>query len=263
MNNVEKSHYLSSLLDLKSTVIGFKFLKTQSDFETYPAQKAKNKTTYCAMLKKSMTKGLIKANLENLNCPGAARALGLMEIPEAFKSGVYGLNMNIYKDISVSKFVAATVINQQERSSGFVVGPLADFQDTVDVVIILGNPYQAMRIAQAYTYHCGIKKDFTITGNQAFCSELTATPYLNKNINFSMLCAGTRFMAKWDDNTMGVGIYGDFVEKIIEGIIGTLNSVEPNPKKKKIEANLEATSLETIPIRMNENYYLSIYTLNK
>ena len=78
-----------------------------------------------------------------------------------------------------------------------------------------------------------------------------------------MLCAGTRFMAKWDDNTMGVGIYGDFVEKIIEGIIGTLNSVEPNAKKKKIEANLEATSLETIPIRMNENYYLSIYTLNK
>lgn len=263
MTNAEKSLYLSSLLDLKFPPIGFKFLKTPTDFETYPVEQAKNKTTYCAMLKKYMTKGLIKANLKNLTCPGAARALGLMEIPEAFTSGVYGLNMNIYKDITISKFVAATVINNQERSSGFVVGPLLDFKDDVDVVIVLGNPYQMMRVTQAYTYGFGIKKDFTITGNQAFCSELTATPYLNKNINFSMLCAGTRFMAKWDDNTMGVGIYGDFVEKIIEGIIGTLNSVEPNAKKKKIEANLQANSLEAIPIRMNENYYLSVYTLNK
>jgi len=264
MTNLEQSDYLSALLDLKFIPVGFKFLKTKEEFEIFEAQTTKNKTAYCALLKKSMTKGLIKATVKNLNCPGAARALGLMEIPEIFKSGVHGLKMNIYKDVNISKSVASNVIYAKELHYGFVVGPLADFSYNTDVVILLGSPYQAMRVAQSYTYGYGIKKDITLTGNQAFCSELTATPFLNQNINFSMLCSGTRFIAKWDDNTLGIGIYGEFVKKIIEGILGTLNSIEPNAKKKKIIQNLEnkKLSLQNIDIKMNENYYLDCYTLN-
>lgn len=181
MQNLEKSLYLISLLGLESPPIAFKFLKNETEFNDFKATRTKNKTTYCALLKKSMTKGIIKANLKNLNCPGAARALGLMEIPEKFTSGVYGLNLKIYKDINISKYVAANVINCKEMSSGFSVGKLADFEEDTDVVILLTNSYQTMRLAQAYTYGYGIKKDFVLTGNQAFCSELTATPFLNKN----------------------------------------------------------------------------------
>ena len=264
MTNLQKSDALSALLDLKFVPIGFKFLKTKNEFESFEAQTTKNKTTYCSLLKKSMTKGLIKATVENLNCPGAARALGLMEIPENFKTGIYGYKLNIYKDVTISKFVASNVITIKERSHGFAVGPLSQFTDPVDVVILLGSAYQAMRIAQSYTYGYGIKKDFAMSGNQAFCSELTATPFLNQTINFSMLCAGTRFMAKWDDNTLGMGIYGEFVEKIIDGILGTLNSVEPNVKKKKIMENLadKKLSFPHMNIKLDDNYYLNVYTLN-
>lgn len=50
-----------------------------------------------------------------------------------------------------------------------------------------------MRIVQAYTYKYGVHKNITLGGNQGICSECTAVPYENNDLNISTLCSGTRF----------------------------------------------------------------------
>ena len=82
----EKTNLLSSLLDLERSPIAVKFLVNDDDYNNFKCDEVKGRMTYCLMVKKAITSGLtMKATIKNINCPGAARALGLMEISDDFK----------------------------------------------------------------------------------------------------------------------------------------------------------------------------------
>jgi uncharacterized protein (DUF169 family) len=118
---------------------------------------------------------------------------------------------------------------------GLELRPLKDFSAcNPDVVIMVVEPYAAMRLIQAYSFHFGMKTDFRMTGNQAFCSELTAAPYLLNDINFSALCSGTRHLCNWSDHEVGVGMAYDKLPWIVDGLICTLPETEPRKKKDAI-----------------------------
>lgn len=266
METNKKTELLSSLLDLEREPIAVKFLINDDDFNGFDCDEVKGRMTYCLMVKKAMSSGLMmKATIKNINCPGAARALGLMEISDDFKSGEYGRNLNIYKNQLISKKVANEITFCNHKVRGFAVGPLKNFKQDPDVVLMVINPYRAMRIVQAHTFNNGIHKNFTISGNQAYCSELTAVPYEKNAINLSLFCSGTRAVGGWDESEMGVGFPFHFIDDIIEGLVGTLNAVEPNNKKEKISENLEEADLDSvdIEIRLNENYYRNVYNLKR
>lgn len=262
----EKTNLLSSLLDLERSPIAVKFLVNDDDYNNFKCDEVKGRMTYCLMVKKAITSGItMKATIKNINCPGAARALGLMEISDDFKSGEYGRNLNIYKNLLISKKVANEITFCNHKVRGFAVGPLSEFEEDPDVVLMVVTPYIAMRIVQAHTFNNGIHNNFTISGNQAYCSELTAVPYVKNTINLSLLCSGTRAVGGWDEGEMGVGFPFHFLNDIIGGVIGTLNAVEPNNKKELISKSLEGNNVNSdgIEIRLNENYYRNVYTLKK
>jgi uncharacterized protein (DUF169 family) len=266
MNTREKTNLLASLLDLDRVPIAVKFLVNNSDYDNFECDEVKGRMTYCLMVKKTITSGLMmKATIKNINCPGAARALGLMEISDDFKSGGYGRNLKIYKNLLISKKVANEITFCNHNVRGFAVGPLSEFKEDPDVVLMVVTPYKAMRIVQAHTFNNGIHNSFTVSGNQAYCSELTAVPYEKNAINLSLFCSGTRAVGGWDEGEMGVGFPFHFLDNIIEGVIGTLNAVEPNSKKEVISKNIVENNVNSneIEIRLNENYYRNVYTLKK
>jgi len=266
MSIEERTKLFSSLLDLERAPIGVKFLVNEDDYNNFECDEVKGRMTYCLIVKKAITSGqMMKATIKNINCPGAARALGLMEISDDFKSGEYGRNLKIYKNLLISKKVANEIVFCNHKVRGFAVGPLSEFKDDPDVVLMVVTPYKAMRIVQAHTYNNGIHKNFTISGNQAYCSEMTAVPYEKNTINLSLFCSGTRAVGGWGEGEMGVGFPFHFLEDIIEGVVGTLNAVEPNSKKEVISKNLEDNDVNSdgIDIRLNENYYRNVYTLKK
>ena len=76
----------------------------------------------------------------------------------------------------------------------------------MDVVQIISNPYNYMRIVQGYAYYNGEPKSISILGNQAVCHKCTACPYVLKDINISLICIGTRHRAGLRDEDMLVGI---------------------------------------------------------
>ena len=135
-----------------------------------------------------------------------------------------------------------------------------DYNEEPDVVIFVCKPYQAMRLSHGYAYHHGYANEIKLSGMQAICEECTSYPYENGCFNVSMMCSGTRMMAGWKDDEMGVGMpYRIFID-VLDGLIKTVNPLERNKHKKIIKEKLEKNNLsDLLDIRMNENYDDSCY----
>lgn len=93
-----------------------------------------------------------------------------------------------------------------------------------------------------------------MTGNQAFCSELTATPYLLDDINFSTLCSGTRHICNWSDHEVAVGIPYNRLPLVVDGLFETLPETEPVKKKEAILERAAQRGRE-IDVRPGREYF--------
>ena len=136
--------------------------------------------------------------------------------------------------------------------------PLEAYNEEPDVVLVVTNPYNSMRIIQAYTHVFGFSTAYKMSGNQAICSECTAFPFESNNINVSMLCAGTRFKAKWGDEEMAIGFPFNQFLSIVKGLYATLDLIEPNEKKAEIEKRFGETDKTPPLIQYNKNYYTGL-----
>lgn len=107
---------------------------------------------------------------------------------------------------------------------GLAIVPLKDCQVTPDVVILMTNALQSMRLVQGYEYFTGKKPVIDMDAMQGMCSELTVSPYLTGEMNVSVLCPSTRMLCKWDENDMAVGIPFELFETITKGVEATIPS---------------------------------------
>lgn len=252
----EKISILPILLNLKRKIVAVRIIKDKKEYDSINAKEVKNKATYCYIIKRGGAGEYFKAKADNFLCQGASKALGLMDTPENVISGEVYEASGLYKECEVAKLAQEDVKYIEERNYGVEVFPLDDYpRKKFDVAIIVDESYPIMRITQGYSYYYGINKSIRIGANQAICSESTATPYLEDDINISMLCSGTRFFAKWDKNDVSIGIPYSKINNIIDGIINTINPTEPNKKKIKIIEELSKRGID-LRIELNKNYYV-------
>ncbi|MBY6797130.1 DUF169 domain-containing protein [Clostridium botulinum] len=247
---------LYATLNLERKMVGIKFIFTKEHFEKLDIPKLNSKVNYCYMVKMASNGREFKANEENFNCLASARALGIISSNNYVDSGQHYGKHGLYDSLATAKKVQKDITFINHSIYGIEIRPLENFIKEPDVVIIITNPYNVMRIVQAYTYKYGVHKNITLGGNQGICSECTAVPYENNDLNISTLCSGTRFFCKWDECDMGVGFPFNKLKDIENGILKTLNPTEQNYKKKKIE--LKCKNIENnIDIKYNENYFVN------
>lgn len=252
----DKISILPILLNLKRKIVGVRIIKNKEEYDSINVREIKSKVTYCYMIKRGGSGQHFKAKADKFWCMGASKALGLIDVPENVISGEVYESLGLYIDREVAKSAQKDVKYIEERNYGIEVFPLDDYPNRkFDVAIIVDTSYPIMRITQGYSYYYGINKSIRIGGNQAICSESTATPYLEDDINISMLCSGTRFFAKWDENDISIGIPYSKMNNIIDGIINTINSTEPNEKKLKIIEELSKKGID-LGIELDKNYYI-------
>lgn len=247
---------LDCILDLSRDIVGVKFIFTEEEFEHINIEQVKFKMSYCNTVRLASQGRSFKANLNHFFCKASARALGLMDVNDEIISGRLYYSFKMYNSVGIAKEVQKNVTYIDHKIYGIVVKPLQCFEEEADVVIMIVNPYQAMRIVQGYSYHYGIAKNIKLTGNQGLCSECTATPYENNDLNISLLCANTRLAAKWNDNEMGVGMPFHMFSTIAKGIIQTLNPSEPNSRKRKITEYAKEKEID-IDVELGTSYYRS------
>ena len=93
-----------------------------------------------------------------------------------------------------------------------------------------------------------------MAGDQGVCADLTAAPFNNNDMNFSVLCAGTRKMARWEDDEMGVGLPIHQFPGLTDGVLQTLNYIEYPDRKQKIREVLDSPDELGIEIQDQLHY---------
>ena len=183
------------------------------------------------------------------------QVFGLGPLNPCNSKGENWARLGLYKDAELSRTVRGELVYLPQKYFGVTVAPVEKQSGFPDVVLIVSNPYNVMRIVQGYAYSYGMPKSVNLIGNQAVCLECTARPYAVKDMNLSLLCIGTRHRAGWEDEEMAVGIPGEQFADVVTGLMSTLNQMENDENKKKIEVKLKRQNIP-FEIRYGYNYYM-------
>lgn len=230
---------LNKALGLKRRIIGVRFLYFKSEYQKLELEEYGKRTSYCMMVQRAMSGGHFKACAEHFGCRCALEALGLDEEMECVVSGERYYSIKLYETRAVAKAVTRDISRIQQKIYGIEIGPLEELADA-DVALFMVNAYQLMRVVEGYSYKYGIPKHLYMAGNQGVCADLTAGPFEKNDLNFSVLCAGTRKMCGWTDDEMGVGVPIQQLAPLTEGILATLNYIEYPERKQAIRGRLES-----------------------
>ncbi|WP_240841459.1 DUF169 domain-containing protein [Acidaminobacter sp. JC074] len=244
---------LKDVLKLDREIVGVTLCMNKEDYLVSGVKELKEKMSYCNMVKYGTKGKAFKARLDHFFCGGSQRALGMRPLEDNVMTGEEYYSYKMYESLQVAKSVQEEVTYLPNGTYGVIVEPLKDARKP-DIVIMILNPYQAMRLTQAYAFSNGVAKNIKFTGNQGICSECTAVPYINQDMNVSLLCANTRFSAKWQDHEMAVGLPYQMFEDLVTGLVKTLNASEPD--KRKVEM-MDLKDKYGLDISLKTSYYKS------
>lgn len=254
---------LESYLELDRKPVGIKFFFNQEKFANFEIPQRNRKLTYCNSVQLASKGHSMKLTKENQSCLNGSMALNFIDVPEAMANGKGRFSKNIYKTKEISKSINDDMEFIKDRPVGIVVMPLENYKENPDIVIVVSKSYNIMRIIQAYGYFNGYSNNLRTTGLQAICQDLTTYPYNTEDINISLLCPGTRLVADWEMDEIGIGIPFKKWNEIVEGIVETTNPFSRDDKKQAIINKLKEKSLDSSKIKLGENYDDGSYTGGK
>lgn len=252
----DRTVLLQDILGLSEKIVGIKFLFTEKEFQEAGVDQMSGKTTYCRMVYNAAKGDSMKVNFDNFSCFGAARSLGIVDIDEYYTSGRFFYPRGLYKDMAISREVSNNITRCDHHVYGLQVGALEDFDTQPDVIIVIAKNQQMMRLIQGYTYSFGVCKSLKMMGNQAICSEATATPYVTNDMNLTMLCKGARVNGIGGENedSLAMGIVYNKFEGLVEGVGMTITAIEHNNVKDRI-----AAVTDEFPIVKDTGYGVPFY----
>lgn len=254
-----------AIINTKRKIVGIKLLSTQEEYNSLDVKPLTNPISYCVAVKSASMGHRIKLSLKTSGCGGSSRVLGLIKPGSGYYDGTDSFNLGLYRNKELARECAGQMTMLVSDTYGVVVQPVEYFTGdmTPDVVIVISNPRECMRILQGYSYHFGITKDISMSGNQGVCSELTAYPLVNNTINISLLCSGTRYLAGWEENEMAAGIPFTMFSKVIDGIYQTINPIEMDERKENIQRSLREANIGDLCIQYGKTYYTELEKLKR
>jgi uncharacterized protein (DUF169 family) len=230
-------------LDFKRKPVGVKLLFTEEEYEGIEWKEPRVPLAYCVVVEKA-TRGMnFKAKLEHISCDGGTTALNLEPSTDRIESGEEYFSYNLYKTPAAARRVREGVpglYRTGAKTIGLAIAPLEKFDIIPDVIIFIINPYQAMRIQQGYLYEAGGRIELSGASMQAICAESTVQPYMTGKLNTTALCPSTRFLAKWKDEEMAIGLPYEKFKSVVEGVIATIDSTDTRKRKNEIIKRFES-----------------------
>lgn len=247
---------LTLALNLEYSIVGVKLLQSEDDYLKNEFEELKGKAAYCQMVKQGAQGGSSKSTIESHSCDGGTTALALESSNPRIESGEEYFSYNLYNTRSAARRMRRSITSldyNTEKNYGVAVGALEKFVSVPDVLIIVCNAYQAMRLMQGYSYCTGEKTSCDIGAMQALCSELTVVPLVTGKINLSVFCPSTRMLCKWNDDQMAVGIPFEKFYDVVDGVFGTMQTTDSKEKKKEIIDRFKSNNI-TIDLDIKKGY---------
>lgn len=247
---------LKAMLNLERLPVGVKLVYFKEDYDKYAAKELISPMNYCVAIRSAGYGHSVKITKETSRCMGSTTALGFQPPSAAFYDGTEGCQMGLFTDQKVAAETSSQFKILKKQLFGIIVKPLEEFNESEpDVVIIVSNPRECMRLLQGYTCTYGMQPDLCASGNQAMCVECTAYPIMTEKLNISLMCSGTRHHAKWHETDMAVGIPYSKFKGTVDGIYRTINGTEPDERKKEMIEELKKIDCDTENITLGTAYF--------
>jgi uncharacterized protein (DUF169 family) len=216
-NYVELSSKLKTILGLKGSPVAVKLVNGK---EEIPAgvQEITEKLRHCEMVQKARSGATFYATKDHHACAGGAGALGVMETPEKIKTGEFYFGLGRFKTLEAAKKTMDAVPRTGKHFFATMYAPLENANFTPDVIVVIGDPKQMLRIAQANIYEEGGRNIVGFSGIQSLCADAVAQVYNTGKMNATFGCDGSRKYAKISDDELIVGIPAKDLESIVSAL---------------------------------------------
>lgn len=201
----ELSSKLKSILVLKGSPVAVKLARTKEEIPAGMPELAE-KARHCEMVQKAKNGETFFAPKEKHACAGGASALGIMEMPGYIGNGDFYFSLGRFSTRNAAKRTVDDVPRLDEHCFATMYAPLEKATFQPDVVVIIGNPKQLLRIAQSNIYNTGGRNYIDFSGIQSICSDAVAEPILTGEICATFGCNGSRKNAKIEDDELIAGI---------------------------------------------------------
>ncbi|WP_416334993.1 DUF169 domain-containing protein [Anaerococcus sp. DFU013_CI05] len=260
IDDLSKSNKILNIyMSLDRCPVGVKYLNSKEEYDSIQASVRKTKVTYCNSVNLASRGEKLKLLKGHQACIGGSTALGFEKYNEDMLSGKTRLKRENYADLETSKSVSDEMKFNDNYIYGVLVSPIDKMEVEPDVIIVIGKSYNIMRLIQGYSYNYGYATSIKTVGLQAICHDLTTAPIISDSVNISFLCPGTRLVADWQPDEIGIGISFSKWYKTVQGVVSTTNAFVRNDEKEKIIKKLDDNGMDSNHIKLNQNYDTGLY----
>ena len=214
----ENKNYSKVFIDelkLNRLPVAVKFINDESEVPD-GIEKIDESLRHCEMVTKAAKGESFYSTAEEQRCAGGASAMGLIDLPPKIASGELYYNLGRFESIETAKSVLDNIYRKDERSFGIVYAPLEKANFVPDVVVVIANPKNGMRITQAIVYNSGEMFNAKFAGIQSLCADAVSGPYVSGKPNATLACSGSRAYAGIEDEEIAYGMHRDNIVPIIE-----------------------------------------------
>ena len=210
----ELSKRLTAILGLKGTPVA---VALRDDI---PSDLQKGKPgRHCEMVQTARLDGTqFYATADEQTCKGGAAVMGIIDMPENVANGEFYHKLGAFDSVVAAKNTVDLIPKADKKSKAVLYAPLESASFAPDMVIVLGNPKQAMQIVQADIYKEGGRIETGVAGKQSLCGDIVAHTLNTDTIQLSLACAGSRSHAKVADNELIVGIPAGRMEQLVNSL---------------------------------------------
>jgi uncharacterized protein (DUF169 family) len=247
---------LTTAIGLRRQPVGVRLLFTAKEYDDAAGTEPKVALSYCAMVEQASRGKTVKSRLRHHRCDGGTTALGLEPSTERIESGQEYFSYDLFSSPAAARRLRSGIRSLHREGAatyGIVLAPLAEMKLQPDVVLLIADAYQTMRLTQGWVYANGSKPAIDYGAMQALCSEVTVVPYLTGEMNISALCPSTRILARWKDDEMAVGVPFERFALTVEGVIATINTTDLKQRKEQIVARFGERGAE-LPVSLHDDY---------
>lgn len=211
------SEKIKNILGLSYSPVALKLVLREEDVpEGIP--KIEENIRHCEMVMESAQGKTFYATAEEQLCKGGAAALGLMETPEKVKTGEFYYSLKRFSSQGAAKRTMDAIPKIENMIKAIVYAPLEKANFDPDVILVICNPAQAMKLAQAMVYTLGGRVEADFAGIQSFCADAVAGPYTRKTANITLGCSGSRQYSDIKPEEVIVGMNGENISCVVNAL---------------------------------------------
>jgi len=204
-------------LGLTKSPVAVKFVLREEDIPE-SINKIENGIRHCEMVQKASQGEIFYATGEEQACKGGAAALGLVEPPEKVKTGEMYQSLGRFSSLGSARRTMEDVPKIDNIIYALIYSPLEKASFDPDVIVVICNPAQALKLAQAIVYTLGGRVEADFAGIQSICADAVAGPFTRKRPNITLGCSGSRKFAEIQPDEVIVGMNGENIGCIVNAL---------------------------------------------